>query len=409
MFTLYRLLAAPAMTFAFLLAAPFNKKVRAVLCEKSKKRNPPRFNSPPIWIHAASGEFEYAKPVIREIKQREPNTPVLVTYSSTTFIKAIESFPGVDFSLPLPLDLPGPCAAFLKRYAPKAFLIARTDLWPEILRQTKERKIPIALFSYTQRPPQEMNWLARKTRGWLLKELDWIHCVTEEDAANLRALGIEKSVRVGGDTRYDQVRYRLNHPKVIPPILKPSLPALVAGSTWDEDEAVIFEALTPLLAAREMQLILVPHEPTAEHVEKIEKKLEQLNLMFRKFSEEADWSQSSVLIVDKIGVLAELYRWGNFALVGGSYRSSVHSVMEPLGAGLITIVGPHHTNNREATEFAKIPVGPFTAVQVCSDAQSLRRTAELIVSGNKDERACTILEAFNTRLGKSRELCEVIL
>lgn len=405
---LYRLVAAPTMVFGLILAAPFNRKIRAVLNEKFRRRHPPQFSKNPIWIHAASGEFEYAKPVIREIKAHDPSQPVIVTYSSATFVKAIENFPGVDFSTALPLDLPGPCISFLKKFKPKCLLLARTDLWPEMLRQTENMKIPVVLFSYTQRPPKNMGWFARKARARLLRQVTEIQCVTDADAAFVRELGVQTNLVVRGDTRYDQVHYRLSHPKELPSSLKPKRPTLVAGSTWEQDEDVLFEALTPALREKRMQCILVPHEPTPEHIGALEKRLSSLDLKFRKFSEQADWSSADVLLVDQTGVLAELYQWGDFAFVGGSYKGSVHSVMEPLGAGLLTLVGPHYHNNREATEFAKIACTAFTAVQVCTDAASLRRTVDLLIPGKKVDRASEISKAFSARMGSSQTLAAQI-
>ncbi len=404
MLTLYRLIAAPVMVFGLFMFSPFKRKLRQVLALKMQKRFPPSFSISPFWIHAASGEFEYAKAVIREIKRRDPSAPVIVTYSSPTYVKAIEGFPGVDFSLPLPLDLPGPCAAFLKKYKPRCGLIARTDLWPEILSQAQQRQIPIVLFSYTQRPPERMSWLARKTRAWMLQYISEIRCVTEEDAVHLKALGVQSPITVEGDTRYDQVRYRLSHPKELPLALQPRLPALVAGSTWKADEEVLLDALTPLLIAKRMQLILVPHEPDHSHIQALAGELEKRGLSHARFSSEKEWGDRDILLVDRIGVLAELYQWGTFAFVGGSYRGSVHSVMEPLGAGLITLVGPHHLNNREATEFAKISIGPFSAVHPCPNAESFKRTAELILEGDAATRKVEILKAFDSRLGASARL-----
>lgn len=398
----YRLLVAPAMTFAFFLIAPFHPKLRSVLKSKLKSRTPFQPDFPPVWIHAASGEFEYAKSVIREIKAAEPRTPVVVTYSSATFVKSIENFPGVDASFALPLDLPGPCRSFLQKLKPKYLLISRTDLWPEMLFQAQRYHVPVVLFAYTQKSLSEMSWPARRLRRWLLNYVSQIHCVTKQDADNVKALGIHKPIVVMGDPRYDQVQFRLKNPKALPEKLKPARPALVAGSTWPQDEDVLIEGLSPALKAKKLQLILVPHEPTPAHLKPLEARLEQAGLSYKRYSDGVDWSAQDVLLVDQVGVLAELYQWGHMAFVGGSFKSSVHSVMEPLGAGLVTLVGPHFKNNREALEFVNVAAGPFTAVQACSDAKSLGRTAELLL-GPAEERRKQILAAFDQRLGAGRK------
>ena len=60
------------------------------------------------------------------------------------------------------------------------------------------------------------------------------------------------------------------------------------------------------------------------------------------------------------------------AFIGGSFRKTVHSVMEALGAGLKTFVGPKHKNNREAIEFQSVRA----AVTVVHDAEEFRRAVE---------------------------------
>lgn len=403
----YRFILAPLMTLGVFFVSPFHHKLRASLLQKIRRGQRPQFSEPPIWIHAASGEFEYAKPVIREIKSREPNTPIVVTYSSPSFAESVSKFPGVDYARPLPLDLPGPMRSFLRLTKPKCLLISRTDLWPEMLYQAKRFDLPIILFAYTQKDPSRMPWLARKIRTWLLKQIDLVQCVSLEDKENLKSLGIQTGF-VLGDPRFDQVAYRLKNPKALPSSLKPTRPTLVAGSTWPDDERVLLDGLDSLLKAHRCQLILVPHEPTSEHIEALSQWLKAKDISFSTYSKGSFDSAHDVLIVDEVGVLAELYAWGDFAFVGGSFKGSVHSVMEPLGAHLLTLVGPHFANNREALEFCKIPVGPFMAVQKCSDGDSLNRTVSLLIDQKKEERKPAIEKAFNERLGASRRIYDTL-
>jgi 3-deoxy-D-manno-octulosonic-acid transferase len=166
---------------------------------------------------------------------------------------------------------------------------------------------------------------------------------------------VRAPIFVLGDTRFDQVQFRLKNPKALPAQLRPTLPALVAGSTWPQDERILIEGLAPLLLKQKIQMLLVPHEPTNAHIQSLERQLTKAGLQFQKYSDGLAWTSAQVLIVDQVGVLAELYQWANIAFVGGSFKASVHSVMEPLGAGCLTLVGPYYSNNREALEFSQIP------------------------------------------------------
>lgn len=375
-----------------------------------RTNNWPSFRERPLWIHASSGEFEYAKAVIREIKNRRPDLPIVVTYFSPTYAKSVERFPGVDFSLPLPLDLPGPISSFLKRINPCQLLIARTDFWPELLTQARRRQIPIQVFAYTQKEKSNKPWsLSRQLARWRLELVDRVDCVTEDDLKNVEALKPKHTLAtVQGDTRYDQVRYRLDHPKQLPSVLKPVRTCMVAGSTWAEDEAVLLPALRSVLQEARMQLILVPHEPTPNHIASLKKELESMGLSYSLYSEGKPWSDRAVLLVDQVGILAELYLWGDLAFVGGSFRKTVHSVMEALGASCLTYVGPLHTNNREAIEFHSLTFDGRPGVHVVRNAGEFEAKVrdDLSDMTKRQQFKEALLKDFNGRLGASSKLAK---
>jgi 3-deoxy-D-manno-octulosonic-acid transferase len=368
-FLLYAL-AWPLMRVLFVIASRFNPKIKRGLEDRiGKPWLGTRGNTKPIWFHCASGEFEYAKPVIRELKKRDPTLPIMVTYFSPTMAHSIRSFKGVDFACPAPWDTSLDMNRFLEHHKPRALLIARTDAWPMMVHETKLRNIPSLLFSATLaensgRMKVPGRWVSEAVFP-LLKD---IFTVSDLDKKNFEELGA--SARTSGDTRFDQVQARLIERK---PIRKEifegaSLPVLVAGSTWPEDEVVLLPATFKL--KEKLKLILVPHEPTDAHLADIESRLRSLGLSFVRYSHATKWTED-VLIVDKTGILAELYLQGNFAFVGGSFRKTVHSVMEPLAAGCVTFVGPLHRNNREAIEFQTFSVtddvSPVISVQTESD------------------------------------------
>ena len=359
-----------ALLIAF-FAAPFSPKLRTGFALRRQKRNLPHWKKAPIWIHASSGEFEYAKPLIRALHQEDPDQPVVVTYFSPSYAKAISEFPGVTWSMPLPLDLPGATQSFLRQLKPKALLIARTDLWPELLRQVAKQRIPTLLFAATVRSPRDYGFLRKRYLQFIYGLIDHIFTVSAEDLKNLQAFDV-KNGRVAGDTRYDQVIYRLQNPKTIKPIVRQNRPpVLVAGSTWPEDESVLVQATLPLLHENVLSLILVPHEIDREKILRLKKSFIENGLSCALYSEINEW-QTSVLIIDQVGLLAEVYTAGDLAFVGGSFRKKVHSVMEPLAAGLFTFVGPFHENNREAVEFQNFQIAStaFSAVMCAPKADA---------------------------------------
>lgn len=330
---------------------------------------PSLFRHRPVWIHAASGEYEYAKPVIRLLA--ESGYQVFVTYFSPSYRSAIKKDPNVTASCPLPLDSSTELRNLIKRFNPSHLLIARTDAWPNLLYEAHLAKIPSLLFSATLHSnSKRVRGISKLLTAATYRHLTTAYSVTITDSDWLTELGV-KDVQVMGDTRFDQVIDRLKHPqqtfsKIIDLCHKK---VFIAGSIWKEDiekilPIIINETKNRTKDANAIRLtsLLVPHEPSLKFLQQIEKELDAHKISHLRYSkidfnpEQQPEQKVDIILVDKTGILAELYCLGDISFIGGSFKSSVHSVMEPLAAGLISIVGPHYTNNREAIEFSQISI-----------------------------------------------------
>ncbi|WP_413568155.1 3-deoxy-D-manno-octulosonic acid transferase [Bdellovibrio sp. HCB117] len=382
MFYFYKFVLVPLAYFLLQLFRPFLQgKLREMIEDKNhgfykiKKTGAEKdiAEARPFWIHAASGEIEYARPVIRELKKQHPNTPILVTYSSPSAKKILESLHDVDVWAALPWDLDFVLTEFVEKWNPRVLLFSRTDVWPVLVSVAKKKNIPAALFSATFADnSSRLKGITRYLTRYTLNHLAEIHCVSAEDIQNLDDLGIDVPVVASGDTRFDQVFHRLENPKVLKSELIPSPEdfIFIAGSTWPEDEAILLPALEKLKNVH-IRIIIAPHETTAAHLEALEKQMTALGLRYVRYSQADVWPAGSILIVDQVGILAELYTWGDIAFIGGSFKKQVHSVMEALAAGLPVMVGPHHRNNREALFYQKKNYSSGMIVQVVHSAEDV--------------------------------------
>jgi len=374
MMTLYRLVIVPIAALVVLALLPIHRKVRATIGLRLKARPWPDWigTKPTLWIHCASGEFEYAKPLIKEWRGLHPDWKIYVTYFSPTFRRVVEGHPGVDACGPLPLDLPGPMRAFVKKLNPKLVAVARTDLWPEMTATCEHLRIPVVLFSATRAPLKIWERLFPSVLRWRYQGARQIYTVSASDKSELERLHLDRPLLALGDTRYDQVIARLENPKPLPLSFDSQRPVFICGSTWAPDEKVILAATAELVRQRKLALILVPHEPSEAHLKGLEKQLRQLQIPSSRLSTITTWTGSHVLLVDRLGILAELYGKADIAFVGGSFVKTVHSVMEPLAAGLVTLIGPRHRNNREAVEFQMENLAPgIQMVNSVPDSQAM--------------------------------------
>lgn len=399
---IYRALYSIAFILARILFFVLPPKVRTYIRKRNLSSYTLRGNLiRPVWIHAASGEIEYARPLIREIKRRQPNRDILVTFSSMSALKTIEKISEISGYGLAPFDTPQSLKQFYSWFNPSLCLISRTDVWPELTLQNKLNNIPTILFSATfASNSSRLKGVAKFFTRLALKNLSHISVVSQEDAQNIAKLNLNVPITVDGDTRYDQVLFRLLNANNIKPLFSKEID-LIAGSTWTQDEDVLIPAAALLKKKKSnFKMIVVPHEIQSDHIQKIETTLAQNNFSHSRYSElDSQWN-TDVLIVDTVGILADLYRYARVAFVGGSFVRQVHSVMEPLACGIPVIVGPYFENNREAVEFRRLG---FVSI-----ANSTEELAMLIERNLSQSDTKSLQHEIKERQGATLRIVELI-
>ncbi|MDQ3557063.1 MAG: hypothetical protein M3409_09865 [Gemmatimonadota bacterium] len=341
----------------------------------AEHRDPAR---PLVWFHAPSvGEGLQARAVVEALRRRrKPDVQIVYTFFSPSAEGFARSVPA-DFADYLPLDFSVDVRRALAALRPTVLAFSKTDVWPALTREAERRKVRMALLSATL--PAESSRLSGPAR-WLLgpayRRLDRVAAISAAHAARFAALGVPEERRgVMGDARFDQVWHRAATADALAPwhraLAAAGLPVLVAGSTWPADEERLVPAVAQVTKKLPLRLVLVPHEPSPEHLARAEARLAVAGLRSVRFSA-MDWDAPlpPVLVVDRTGVLGELYAAAAIAYVGGGWGSAgLHSVLEPAAFGVPTLFGPRHTNAREAAEL--IAAGGAHPVR---DRKELRRS-----------------------------------
>lgn len=304
-----------------------------------------------IWIHASSGEIEYAKYLILKLNKLAPHFPIVVTYSSESAEKLFDNIRHlVEAFVPVPWDDVYSQNQFIRKINPQILIIARTDLWPEMLEQCSQQKISIGLISYFPKF-SKANRLILKV---LLNKFTFISCVDQNTENELKKMRLKKSVqlRQDGDTRFDQVFARISQDSKFKISTKSKI--FTFGSTWPEDELQFDEVFAEIIS-NQHKIILSPHDVSEANLARVYEKLQSKKYSFQKLSESDSILQfdTSILVIDRIGYLADAYRYSQLAFVGGSFKARVHSVMEPLCCGLPVLVGPFIKNSPEALKYSQ--------------------------------------------------------
>ena len=310
---------------------------------------------PLLWMHAPSvGEGLQARPVLELFRARRPDVQLAYTFFSPSAESFASTLP-VDFRDFLPFDTTGDARAALDALRPDTLLFSKLDLWPVLVREAASRGVRQGMVSATLAA-------GSSRRGWaataLLRDaygaLDAMGAVSDEDAGRLIALGVRRNlVTVTGDTRFDQVWARAQRADRNSTLLAPlasTRTTLVAGSTWPADQAPLLDAWQALRRAHAgPRLIIAPHEPTAAHLEPIEGWARVAQLRLARLGE-AGAGDADVVLVDRLGVLGDLYALADLAYVGGGFHDAgLHSVLEPAAFGAPVLFGPRHQGSRDAS------------------------------------------------------------
>ncbi|MBA2707684.1 MAG: hypothetical protein H0U59_07765 [Gemmatimonadaceae bacterium] len=320
-------------------------------------RDPSR---PLLWIHAPSvGEGLQALPVVELLRERMPDAQLAYTFFSPS-AEAFASRLGADFTDYLAFDTQRSATRALESLRPAALVFSKLDVWPILTETANRLGVKLALMSGTvPASSRRRSGIAALALRDAYRSLDAAGAISADDAQRLTQLGIAADrVTVTGDTRYDQVWARAT--RVSPErdrlvaLFRDSRPTLVAGSTWPSDEEHLLPAWVQVRrAVPAARLIIAPHEVSSQHLESIAAWAARSSLTLSRASE-AHARATEVILVDRYGMLGDLYALADAAYVGGGFHSAgLHSVLEPAAFGSPAMFGPRHEDNRDATLLVK--------------------------------------------------------
>jgi 3-deoxy-D-manno-octulosonic-acid transferase len=343
---------APSGNSKVLRALAGRRGIRARYAQWGRTRRDPR--RPLLWIHAPSvGEGLQARPVLDLARRERPDVQLAYTHYSPSALSFAESL-DVDFRDYLPFDTRGDARAILAALRPTALVFSKLDVWPRLVVAASDGGVRLGLVSATLAAgSSRRSSLAATLLRDAYTRLEAVGAIDEADADRLVGLGVRPAaITVTGDTRYDQVwerAARVDRSGLLLRTLVSERPTLVAGSTWPADEGPLLAAWHNVRSALpDARLIIAPHEPTDAHLSPIESWARREGLHLARLSAR-DTADADVVLVDRTGVLGDLYALGDAAFVGGGFHpAGLHSVLEPAAFGVPVLFGPRYTASRDA-------------------------------------------------------------
>jgi 3-deoxy-D-manno-octulosonic-acid transferase len=345
--------------FFIYIASFFNKKAR--LWIKGRQRIQYQQFDKSAWFHFASlGEYEQGLPVLLAFRQLHADIPVVITFFSPSGYEVRKNTPYADAVYYLPLDTAGHARNFIDAINPSIAVFTKYEYWFHYFHELNRRNVPLFVISGIFRPDQVcFKWYGSLHRR-MLGYVKHFFVQDEESKRLLEQLNITH-VSVSGDTRFDRVWANAQNPKsfeIVEDFTK-GHKVLVAGSTWPQDEDLLAELIK---SHGNWKFVIAPHEIREEKIERLLGILPQnLTTRYSQLDPESYHGhvllQTQVLVIDNIGMLSSLYRYGDVAYIGGGFGAGIHNTLEAAAFGLPVIFGPNFQKFKEARELVAMQLG----------------------------------------------------
>ncbi len=339
-----------------------------------------RPNGKVIWIHAASvGELTAVLDLGRQLGAETGASILFTTVTSTAAGIAARRMHKGALHQYFPTDTRAAAARFLDHWRPGLAIVAESDLWPALLVETAQRRIPLALVN--ARPSRSR----KRAPGVARALLGLFDCITAKDRATHREL-----VELGLDPERLHAPGDLKSATDPIPVDEAALaefrsvlgtrPIWVAASTHaGEDEMVTAAHRAALNAHPELLLVLIPRHPERGPDVAAMLRLKGFNTAVRTEGGFPD-TGTEVYLADTLGETGLFYRLAPLVFLGGSFKSEGgHNPYEPLASGSAVLHGPNVTNFAAAYEEMNVA----GATRPVEDADALGR-AVTALSGSAE-------------------------
>ncbi|HCS19215.1 MAG TPA: 3-deoxy-D-manno-octulosonic acid transferase [Bacteroidetes bacterium] len=338
--------------FGIRLAAIRSEKARAWI--EGRKRWRERMPAPKsgirYWFHCASlGEFEQARPLIE--RYQKEGIEICLSFFSPSGYESRKNYALASWVGYLPMDGPRVAKDFMRLMDADQVFFVKYEFWYFFLMEIKARKLPAYLISARFRPEQPFfKWYGSLHRQ-MLHTYTRIFTQDQTSVDLLKRINV-KQVQYAGDTRFDRV-IQLPRQRQTLPVLEHFCKdhfTVIAGSSWPEEEELIEKAI-PYFP--DMRWVLVPHDISENHIMGMEDRFKGNFVRYSALEQGKAAGEASVLIVDKMGLLVNVYPYGQVAFVGGGFSNALHNILEAAVWGMPVMYGNHIEKYPEGQELAE--------------------------------------------------------
>lgn len=361
-----------------------------------------------IWFHVVSvGETNAAQPLIEHYLKL--GHPVLVTNTTKTgqarakslFIK--EPYLNLFQAVYLPVDQKRLLKQFFDLYQPKLLALVETEIWPNLIAETKQQQIPCILLNarLSEKSAKGYGKVRRLTQP-MLQQLTWLLAQDVATEQRYIDLGLDPNrSMVVGNIKFDitaPISFIEQAQQLKQDWQLADRQIIVLASTHSpEEESLLKQLQSHLNSNPKLLCIVVPRHP--ERFDEVYKVCQNLNLNTQRRSlKQSIQVDTQVFLADSMGEMWLWYALSQACFVGGSLNEpgGGHNILEPMVLDVPTVIGPRYFNFQSiVVEFVSekgILVGEnaeqvvqqlLSCLDDLSQSQQLIRQAELVLQRNK--------------------------
>lgn len=331
------------------------------------------------WVHAASvGETIAVLPVIAALREAREDLSILLTTGTRTSAALAQARLGPrGIHQFVPLDAPRFAHRFLDHWKPDIAIFTESEIWPNLILETAERQIPLALVNARISSRSFKRW--RRNSRMAVSLFSRFALVLAQNTRLARSFALlgARNVLVSGNLKIDAPP---------PPVDAQALaqlrvaiadrPFLLAASTHPGEDELIATAHKLLKTRHDGFItIIVPRHP--ERGAAIAQMLAGQGLKASRRSAGAlPDAMTEVYVADTIGELGTFYALAPLAFIGGSLVP--HGGQNPIEAarhGCAILTGPHTHNFTDSY----LALQKHKGVRVVTDAASLAQAADMVL------------------------------
>ncbi|MEN6483822.1 MAG: glycosyltransferase N-terminal domain-containing protein [Syntrophobacteraceae bacterium] len=314
--------------------------------------SPPAGGGRRIWFHAASvGEVNGTVATLRTLKERLPDSHIFLTVGTPQgFRYALDQLPSWVHVLPFPVDLTRVLDRAFDYIRPDLYVAFESEFWPNLFHSLRRRGVPAVLLNgrLSDRSARHYRLLAAVFRP-VFDHFSRLAMHSEDDLRNVLSLGVPpERTLILGSSKTDSLPARARPETALRwrSVLRiaPGQHVLVGGSLRRSECTTLMKIFGELGRVNSSLIgIFVPRH--LDRIAEMASWLEHRGIPFQRITrieQGMEERRERVVLVDRIGILFELYSLGDLVFCGGTLEPiGGHNIMEPAAWGKAVFYGPH--------------------------------------------------------------------